>query len=1277
MINPVGSPQLPSTLFGGLVSEFAPATLVEGLSPDNQDVAFSPGNVFTRPALGRMFPTGYGQIGVTYNKAFIQPNGLPLNLQYTSDGLMHVSNPLASPPTASSIFQGVSGTYASSTTAFGRECITVHDGYDGQDIPRSFDGTNVRRITMDGPGAPISASDAETTTIPIDNIVPLPPVDILTASNNAGVVTIVTAAPHGLTVNVQALITGVSEAAGPDDTGSEYNGVETVATVPTPSSFTYNVAGQGWNEGTGGQVIPCQVTVTTTEVNDLISGETIVVSLNSDQNYNNSTGATPVVDAVSVSGIQCQFFPHSTSVGVGVFGFTSSAPGPAPDIYFGSVPAPTATFASSGTETLMFNPYPNAVSGANDVWTSAGNQFNDSPMEIFSVNADGSSGGGTPIWSGATRDYNMISTFNLQFPAAGTYTLRITNADGVTFGMGGGAVLVSAPNNLSSFFNPSNGVLPPTITAGMGYPIFGAQQGSAYYHANTDYGCFDWEVTVSIPAAGVYPAELDYARWYHGGQTLTMTWVNTGVEPQTYNVMLTTASYATPATWTVDTVINSTTFTFNAIYAVGIGIGGIITIGGLVAPGTRSAVCFWQTDTGFLSKPSAPFSWNAAGNKRVSVDTLPIGPSNVIARWVAFTGANGGSYFAIPVPAIDPSTGQTVSTSTVVNDNTSTSATFDFSDNTLFEGLAIDITGNDLFSMTTLGTPSGVFSYSNRLVVWGDTNKIQNLWNMGFEGGVPAVDNVTEPGGWDVSANQGGQLVAGRSNIGLAWQITGNGTGSPRGMISQPAFQDWENIAILNPQTQFTYKCLAYTNEANASGDLIAQFFSPTQGVIATATIACSSAGVGENSASFVSANFSVQTPAVIPSDAKFQVYTLGLGNGQAIVVDEQMLVYTAQPTVPGQARLSYANNPEAFDAVTGFIGLEYSETLLSCNIIRDNLYIQTDGHLVRTQDNGVGEPITWTTYTVAEQMKGLSTRCFDVGEGWGMIACESGLYAFSGGEPQKISQEIQNLWMSMNTALWQHVWVRNDVSTKRIYIGVPLATYTPTDTTFMPQSCNKIFVLDYRELNTASMIENAPPIHIALTGHMLSSDLTRKWTVWNLPMNCADFCFVGTDPQMTFGSGFGNGLTTGFGNSYMLAQDGQDFSQRTKFTDDDYGTIGSWNGQSSLTYKEWVTKGMTGTWRPQASYYVTYFSPSHDQEQAQQITSNRKLYEYLQAYVTGVGNFYVLPLMDRVGNSSKRPPKARCLNVFQNYDLEWPLNVRANRLALLFYAMPSRKPIT
>ena len=66
-------------LFGGLVTDMAPADVPAGASPDCADVAFLGGTVMTRPGLLSVFTPiaslgGGGNPTINYLKTFIQPN---------------------------------------------------------------------------------------------------------------------------------------------------------------------------------------------------------------------------------------------------------------------------------------------------------------------------------------------------------------------------------------------------------------------------------------------------------------------------------------------------------------------------------------------------------------------------------------------------------------------------------------------------------------------------------------------------------------------------------------------------------------------------------------------------------------------------------------------------------------------------------------------------------------------------------------------------------------------------------------------------------------------------------------------------------------------------------------------------------------------------------------------------------------------------------------------------------------------------------------------------
>jgi len=58
--------------------------------------------------------------------------------------------------------------------------------------------------------------------------------------------------------------------------------------------------------------------------------------------------------------------------------------------------------------------------------------------------------------------------------------------------------------------------------------------------------------------------------------------------------------------------------------------------------------------------------------------------------------------------------------------------------------------------------------------------------------------------------------------------------------------------------------------------------------------------------------------------------------------------------------------------------------------------------------------------------------------DGWSSRTA-TGLYIFSGGEPVKISQEIQPTWNKINCSMGHTLWVTVDTKERRILIGAPM----------------------------------------------------------------------------------------------------------------------------------------------------------------------------------------------------------------------------------------------
>ena len=261
-----------------------------------------------------------------------------------------------------------------------------------------------------------------------------------------------------------------------------------------------------------------------------------------------------------------------------------------------------------------------------------------------------------------------------------------------------------------------------------------------------------------------------------------------------------------------------------------------------------------------------------------------------------------------------------------------------------------------------------------------------------------------------------------------------------------------------------------------------------------------------------------------------------------------------------------------------------------------------------------MNEPAGWTLSEVSTTMGTPSVDGVDVGEDWAVIADRSGLYLFDGGEPVKISQEIQPLWDTINWAAGQTLWVRVDTRQKRILAGVPIAPATQP---------NRVLALDYRSLQTAGEIIALPAIHASsYTGRVYSAATSRKWSPWYIVANSATLAerADGT-AQLFLGNGAGNGKI------YELSD--------AQFSDDGAAI---------------------------ASYYTTYFLPSVDDESSLQTRAHRKLFSYLTCYVEGAGNLNLTAFT--VNEEFPNAPVSLALSSPGPKDLELPINVLGERVA-------------
>lgn len=641
---------------------------------------------------------------------------------------------------------------------------------------------------------------------------------------------------------------------------------------------------------------------------------------------------------------------------------------------------------------------------------------------------------------------------------------------------------------------------------------------------------------------------------------------------------------------------------------------------GNITAGVHKVVQIFLTREGYLTAPSPIGTWNAAGGKQANVSALAIGPANIVARWLAFTSAGGGFFFAIPIAVTGSTTG------TVIADNTSTTFAVDFTDTALLNAFSIDSAGNDLFNLVVLGPAAGVISYSNRMFWWGERNKIQNLLNMTFDGGFDP-SNVF-PLGWVVSGGSGGggSRVTPSQITGFAYNMLSAGVGGVHyGSIEQPAFQDSFNVPILAGGTAYTVRVAALAlGAANPGGNLLFEFFSASIGSLAKATIAINSLTIGASN--YFVAGFNASTPAVIPADTVLRVYISDTTAGSSVTIDEVQVFPTKVPYISTTLRASYNSNPESFDGVTGRVGVSNldGQAIKACFQLRDILYVVKEGSLYATQDNGSTEPFGWTVSTISKAVGTPSLRGVAVAEEYAFIVNQMGVYMFNGSEPIRVNQEIKPVsglgqgWDSINWKYGSTIWVTLDINNRHLLIGAPTGS---------SQTPNQVFMMNYRELDESYAVASQKAVHMSYTGKMVSWDMSRKWAQWSISANCSAIVRRNNlSLQVWFGNAAGNKKV------YQL-----DPSNGT----DDGAAI--------------------------QSQYYSFFFVNREMEQALQVGSHRHLYTYLAAFTSGVGILSLTAVADSLTSTRTQALAPRALAGNPSYDIEAGINFSGDRVAFKF----------
>ena len=403
------------------------------------------------------------------------------------------------------------------------------------------------------------------------------------------------------------------------------------------------------------------------------------------------------------------------------------------------------------------------------------------------------------------------------------------------------------------------------------------------------------------------------------------------------------------------------------------------------------------------------------------------------------------------------------------------------------------------------------------------------------------------------------------------------------GMIFQSAYQDWNNVPILQNQTAYSVRVWARTPSGATEGNLVIDL-----------TTWSANSGFGSTFGSFILPLSSMTTAMKqftgtilipntvnIPAGLQLRAWMQNLAPGGDVEIDSIQPFPTIDPVNLTGVTISYEQDWESFDDVTGGTDTNTvnAQPANGAFVIHDQLYILKEGSLGYLSDTPGQEPANWNPFREVSNVAGASgINAFDVGEEWAIMACQNGLYAFNGGAPVPIHQEILEIWRSINWNYGHTICVRNDVARRHILISVPMATPNQWCPDFPvnanPTTPNVILCLDYKGVETIEELMQGAPMHITMMGKMAVHDLRRKWSLWSITSPYMAVCKRSElFSEMLVCSGLGDAALSSFQNEIPGADNGVPFTHSYctyPFVDEGQAEQNPMLGQWNKRYAWW-----------------------------------------------------------------------------------------------------------
>ena len=326
-----------------------------------------------------------------------------------------------------------------------------------------------------------------------------------------------------------------------------------------------------------------------------------------------------------------------------------------------------------------------------------------------------------------------------------------------------------------------------------------------------------------------------------------------------------------------------------------------------------------------------------------------------MARILAFTGAGGDNFYY--------TTGLDGAPQMQITDNSASSFVVDFSDTALLAGISAD----PLFQLVELGECAGVIGYAERLFWWGERNKQNNWDNLTFDGGFGG-SGFNVPLGWTPDAHILHRRQRGHHRASdLGRRVFDPGRRRDADARTDHAIRRHRLQRRAAPASRtpaYSARVRVRMTGALTQGTLHVHFTARMLG-ISTTGVAVPAAQVTANAWTGIyradHAIRGVSDDSLRPGAAR--VCRRHADQWRGFLVENIEIFPTAEPYNTSLVRASFAEDPESYDGVSGFMSVseDDGQTVRAAFLLRENLYFVKDRSIYVTADDGVNEPASWT----------------------------------------------------------------------------------------------------------------------------------------------------------------------------------------------------------------------------------------------------------------------------------------------------------------------------